>query len=72
MGESGLFTYSLTGQQWVEIINQNGEDRRADAIGKLQNQQLFPDNEAYLLQGGISLDSDMITNYVLNLYRKLF
>ncbi|MDT8384869.1 MAG: DUF3570 domain-containing protein [Gammaproteobacteria bacterium] len=53
----------------VEMIEQNGKDRSADAIGKLQNQQLFPDNEAYLLQAGVSLDSDMIINYVLGLFK---
>jgi hypothetical protein len=48
----------------AEVIEQNGKDRSKDAIGILQNQQLFPDNEAYLLQAGISLDSDMIIKYL--------
>jgi len=47
-----------------ELIEQNGKDRSQDAIGKLQNQQLFPDNEAYLIQAGISLDTDMIVKYL--------
>jgi len=40
----------------VEKIDQEGEDRDSDAVGKLQNQDLFPDNDAYLIQGGLSLD----------------
>jgi len=56
----------------VEFINQNGKDRRQDAVGLLRNQKLFPDNEALLLQGGLSLDSDMIIEYVARIYHKLF
>lgn len=56
----------------VELINQNGKDRSADAVGKLQNQQLFPDNEAILLQGGLSLDTDMVIDFIVGLYRKVF
>lgn len=56
----------------VEMITQDGEDRDSDAVGKLQNQKLFPKNEAYLLQGGLSLDSDMVIDYLVGLYRKIF
>lgn len=48
----------------AELIEQNGKDRSQDAVGKLQNQQLFPDNEAYLLQAGISLDTDIIFKFL--------
>ncbi|VAX05570.1 hypothetical protein MNBD_GAMMA19-198, partial [hydrothermal vent metagenome] len=48
---------------------QKGKDRRADAVGILQNQQLFPDNEAYLLQGGLSLDSDMVIKYIMRFFK---
>ena len=52
-----------------ELMQQTGKDRSEDAIGKLQNQQLFPDNEAYLMQVGVSLDSDMIINYFSGLFK---
>ncbi len=53
----------------AEMITQKGKDRSADAVGILQNQQLFPDNEAYLLQGGLSLDSDMVIKYIMRLFK---
>ncbi len=53
----------------AEMITQEGKDRSADAVGVLQNQQLFPDNEAYLLQGGLSLDSDMVIKYIMRLFK---
>ena len=53
----------------VEMIEQKGKDRSQDAVGSLQNQQLFPDNEAYLIQGGLSLDSDMIIKYLSGLFK---
>ena len=53
----------------AEMITQKGKDRRADAVGLLQNQQLFPDNEAYLLQGGLSLDSDMLIKYIMRFFK---
>ena len=53
----------------VEMIEQKGKDRSQDAVGTLQNQQLFPDNEAYLIQGGLSLDSDMVIKYVLSFFK---
>ncbi len=53
----------------AEMITQKGKDRRTDAVGILQNQQLFPDNEAYLLQGGLSLDSDMVIKYIMRFFK---
>jgi hypothetical protein len=52
-----------------EFITQKGKDQSSDAIGVLQNQTLFPDNEAYLLQGSVSLDSDMVIKYVMGLFK---
>jgi len=52
----------------MEVITQKGKDQAADAVGKLQNQQLFPNNEAYLLQAGVSLDSDILMKVLRGLF----
>lgn len=46
----------------IEMITQKGKDQNSDVIGVLQNQKLFPDNDAFLIQGGVSLDSISLLN----------
>lgn len=53
----------------AELITQKGRDQNSDAVGILQNQKLFPDNDAYLIQGGVSLDSDMMVKYIMSLFK---
>jgi Protein of unknown function (DUF3570) len=53
----------------AEMITQTGKDQSSDAVGSLKNQKLFPDNEAFLLQGGLSLDSDMLIKYIMSFFK---
>jgi hypothetical protein len=52
----------------VETMQQRGETESSDAIGKLQNVNLYPDMDASIIQAGISLDTDIISKF----FGKLF
>jgi hypothetical protein len=49
-------------------MQQRGETESSDAIGKLQNMNLYPDMDASIIQAGISLDTDIISKF----FGKLF
>lgn len=44
----------------VESIQQRGETRKEDAVGKLSNVDLYPDMDATVVQAGISLNTDIL------------
>ena len=48
----------------VESMEQTGKTRAHDAIGILQNRNLFPDNKAIIVQAGVSMDIDTLGNYL--------
>ncbi len=52
----------------VERMQQRGETESSDAIGKLQNMNLYPDMDASIIQAGISLDTDILSKF----FGKLF
>jgi hypothetical protein len=52
----------------VETMQQRGETESSDAIGKLQNVNLYPDMDASIIQAGISLDTDIISKFLKKLF----
>ena len=52
----------------VETMQQRGETESSDAIGKLQNINLYPDMDASIIQAGVSLDTNILTKF----FRKVF
>jgi hypothetical protein len=62
-----------SGAEWnlrVEFIQQTGKTRTTDAIGKLSGRKLFPDNDAYLVQAGITTSTDGIMKFIASVFRK--
>ncbi len=53
----------------VETMRQRGETESSDAIGKLQNVNLYPDMDASIIQAGISLDTDIISKFLNKAFR---
>jgi hypothetical protein len=51
------------GAEWnirAELMQQSGKTRSEDAVGKLQNQDLFPDMDAYIVNAGFTVSTDAI------------
>jgi len=53
----------------VETMQQRGETESSDAIGKLQNVNLYPDMDATIIQAGVSLDTDILSRFFNKLFR---
>lgn len=45
----------------VEYMHQTGKTRSQDAVGKLQNYDLFPENKASIIQLGLSMSTDSLS-----------
>jgi len=51
-------------------MQQRGETESSDAIGKLQNINLYPDLDASIIQAGISVDTNIISKFLKNVFVK--
>lgn len=54
----------------IETIQQRGETRSEDAVGKLQNVSLYPDMDAIIVQAGLSVDADALSRFMRKLFDK--
>jgi len=54
----------------VETMQQRGETRSQDAVGKLQHVDLYPDLDAIIVQAGLSLDADILSKFMRKLFGK--
>lgn len=54
----------------METIQQRGETRKSDAVGKLSNIDLYPDMDATIVQAGLSLDTDILSKFFSKLFSK--
>ncbi len=54
----------------IESMQQRGETRSEDAIGKLKNTDLYPDMDATIIQAGLSLDSNILSKFIRKLFGK--
>lgn len=52
----------------VETMQQRGETESSDAIGILQNVELYPDMDASIIQAGVSLDTDIMSKFLKKLF----
>ncbi len=52
----------------VETMQQRGETESSDAIGRLQNVNLYPDMDASIIQAGFSLSTDIISKFLKKLF----
>jgi hypothetical protein len=55
----------------VEYMHQTGKTRAQDAVGKLQNLDLFPENKAAIIQLGISMNTDTLARRLRTAFYKL-
>ncbi len=52
----------------VETMQQRGETESRDAVGKLQNVNLYPDMDANIIQAGISLNTDILSKFLKKIF----
>lgn len=55
----------------VEYMHQTGKTRAQDAVGKLANVDLFPENKAAIVQVGISMSTDTLARRMRTAYMKI-
>ena len=55
----------------VEYMHQTGKTRAEDAVGKLANVDLFPENQATIIQAGISMRIDTLAKRMRTAYYKI-
>lgn len=55
----------------VEYMHQTGKTRTEDAVGKLANVDLFPENEAAIVQVGISMSTDTFAKRIRTAFLKV-
>lgn len=55
----------------VEYMHQTGKTIASDAVGKLANIDLFPENQATIVQAGISMSTDTLAKHMRTAFYKV-